>query len=534
MPFGKSDPPSNTAADLLHLRTLQQIPDPGSRPVKAHEIFGSLRFRLSLWSTAVMLIMVVATLWAVREGLRLALEREIDQLLTDDASEAELTVEEFYPDFERIERELKRKAATHAHYGLFIRLLDAEGHLIWQSDSVPSQLAIAGRLLTGPAPRTIGDYRVRRRDTDLSSMPRYSICVGGSLVVVEEDVQAVTKILTAIGAVVMLIVPIGGFWLAGRATKPLAQIIDTTSRLHPTKLDERLPLRGTRDELDRLSITINGFLDRIAAYLAQNQQFTADAAHELRSPLAAMRAALDVALATPRTPEEYQDILADTLEECDALSKLVNQLLLLAENDAGCFETCHERVEFDRLVARACEMFAPVAETREIELSMRALEPAEVLGDAARLRQVINNLLDNALKFTPAGGRVTVEVITDPNAREAILRVVDTGAGIPASDVKHIFERFYRADKSRQRVSRTGGTGLGLSICDSIVTAHGGCISAASQLGQGTTITVRLPLMPVDEPRPKSRPPASAADNVAMNAAQSDKNEPQMNADKRG
>ncbi|HEX3869564.1 MAG TPA: HAMP domain-containing sensor histidine kinase, partial [Pirellulales bacterium] len=290
------------------------------------------------------------------------------------------------------------------------------------------------------------------------------------------------------------------YWLAGRATRPLAKIIDTTARLHPSKLDERLHLRGTGDELDRLSVTINGMLDRIATYLDEHRRFTADAAHELRSPLAALQSTVEVALNVERTPTEYKDLLCEMLEECSSLRDLVNRLLLLAESDAGQTNIGTEVVPLDRLVTRGCEFFTAVAESRGLTMNCMISAPVEIHGDPSRVRQVVTNLIDNAIKFTPSGGSITVELTNSPAVGQAILRVADSGIGIPESDLPHIFKRFYRADKSRQRGAKTGGSGLGLSICESIVKAHGGQIAAESTLGHGTTITVRLPLASSDHP----------------------------------
>lgn len=482
------------------------------RPLSLWEIVGSLHFRLTLWYSVVTLLVVVASLGAVRESVRLTLMGEIDDILREEALEVSSTVEELYPDFERIGHELNRKAQTHEHSDMFIRLADRSDAIVFQTVTIPS--AIANRppfLLNADRPQTISGYRLIRHDTKRPGVPRHSIQVGVSTEYVSRDVASIERILATIGVAVLFITPIGGYWLAGRATRPLARIIDITARLHPANLDERLHLRGTRDELDRLSQTINGLLDRIALYLGQMRQFTADAAHELRSPMAAMQSSLDVALAIDRTPEEYKEILAQTLEECASLRDLINKLLTLAETDAGRITTPTQPIELEKIVSRSCEMFTAVAETREVKLQLAKLEPARVNGDAARLRQVITNLIDNAIKFTPAGGSVTVELTTDQHSHEAQLRVCDTGVGIVAADLPHIFERFYRADKARQRGDKSAGSGLGLSICESIVSAYNGTIRADSYPGRGTTIFVTLPLADAPLNGALSTPPQQAA-----------------------
>ncbi len=310
---------------------------------------------------------------------------------------------------------------------------------------------------------------------------------------VDEDVAKLTNLIIGAGVVILFLAPLGGFWLSGRATHPLARIITTADRLRPSHMEERLPIRGTGDELDKLSLTINRFLDLIADYLERNREFVANAAHELRSPLAAIQSSVDVTLNSDRSVAEYQDLLVEIADECGQLGVLVKQLLLLAETDTARFEIERRPVAIDRLVERSVEMFRGAAEERGIQLSADCWHDTQVLGDADRLRQVINNLIDNSLKFTPRGGRVQIELKTDTQRQHAILKVSDTGAGIDPADLPHIFERFYRGDKSRARERSAHGNGLGLSICKSIVEAHAGLIQAQGKPGQGTIITVYLP-----------------------------------------
>lgn len=456
------------------------------------EIFGTLRFRLTVWNTVVVLAMVVVTLWGLREGMRLTLWDEADKQLVEDAGEIRLTIEQLYPDFDAIHEELDRKAVSHSNHSFFVQIFDERGNVIWTSVNPPKQ-PLTDKLKVSRKPISSNQYRLMHAQLEKTGLPRWTIRVGTSFEPLDADVATLTRIMLLVGAVVLFVSPLGGYWLAGRATRPLAEIIDTTDRLHPSSLEQRLSIRGTRDELDRLSATINGFLDRIATYLEQNREFTANAAHELRSPLAAIQSSLEVTLNSDRTVDEYKELLLEVLDECGNLRILVNQLLLLAESDAGHLQVATEPIRLDRVVAKAMEMFQGVAEMANIELKVCRLNPARVIGDSGRLRQVINNLLDNAIKFTGAGGKVEVYLSLSPEGDEVILRVVDTGLGIPPEDLPHIFDRFYRGDKSRRRETKHRGTGLGLSICESIITSHLGTIEVGSVVNQGTTFTVRLP-----------------------------------------
>jgi heavy metal sensor kinase len=454
----------------------------------------SLRFRLSAWNTAAVLLIVAVTLVGLREALRYTLMSEHDVTLVDDANEVVLAVEQFYPDQAEMVREMERKVKAHSDRELFVQLLSPAGELIWSSGKPPEMAADVSSRAGQPALATVDGFRVASRLIARQGVPAYTVRVGASLDTINRDVAKLSRLMTAAGIVILCVAPLLGYFLAGRATRPLARIISTAARLRPNHIEERLPIRGTRDELDQLSTTINRFLDLLGEYLARNREFVANAAHELRSPLAAVQSSVEVTLNSRRTIEEYQDALAEIAERCGQLRVLVNQLLLLAETDIERFPVDKQPVRFGKLVERSVDMFRGAAEERAIELTCAVDDEVTIDGDADRLRQVVSNLIDNSLKFTPRGGSVRVSLRRDEGAHELVLAVSDTGRGISAGDLPHVFERFYRGDKSRQREDRTFGNGLGLSICQSVVVAHGGAIEVESTEGRGTTITVRLPL----------------------------------------
>jgi heavy metal sensor kinase len=471
---------------------------------RLRDVFRSLRFRLTVWNTAVVLLTVIGTLMGVREALRFAMRHEVDQVLREDAQVIKLAVEQMYPSIDDISAEMKRQAAGHVARGMFVELLDDDDDVVWSSENTPSEQRFKSDLRDGTM--TIAGQRYRVVQLHLQEPASFTVRVGSSMASVDEDIAKVTQIMTIVGLLIMLIAPLGGFWLSGRATHPLAQIIHTADRLRPRRMEERLPIRGTGDELDQLSTTINRFLDLIADYLDRNREFVANAAHELRSPLAAIQSSVEVALNSDRSIDEYKDLLSDIVDECSSLGSLVNQLLLLAESDAGSMQIDSKSVALDGLTRHSVDMFRGAAEERGVELRFGRLDALPVRGDAQRLQQVVNNLIDNAVKFTPADGTVTVDLVHDRARQKAIVSVRDTGMGISPLDLPHVFERFYRGDKSRQRESEIGGTGLGLSICQSIVHAHGGKIEIQSAPGQGATAIVTLPAAPQDAPRGKPTP----------------------------
>jgi heavy metal sensor kinase len=243
------------------------------------------------------------------------------------------------------------------------------------------------------------------------------------------------------------------------------------------------------DELGRLSRTINAMIARLERSFAEIRRFTADASHELRTPLTAIRAEAEVALGRRLTEAEHQALLGSILEECERLTRLIDQLLALAREDAGARTGGRTEVDLADLVDGVVDTMRPLADAKGVRLLRGGKDSPRVQGDGGRLRQVFSNLLDNAIKYTPEGG--TVEVRVGRRDRSAVVTVRDTGIGIPAEHLPRVFDRFYRVDKARTRAE--GGTGLGLSIARSIVAAHGGRIELESAPGRGTACTVTLP-----------------------------------------
>jgi heavy metal sensor kinase len=447
---------------------------------------------LTLWNTVVVLGASLAALVALREGARWTLQQEADLLLREETLELALAVQQLHPDRGAILEEFNRKAAGHAQHGWFVQLLAADGRPLWESEHAPPAIRRRPVMMHEPFLLfTEEGFRVGQRQVEGPPAPRYTVRIGTPTANIAAEVNRLMRWMLPIAAGLAVAAPLGGYLLARRATSPIRQIIETTRRLRPSRLSERLPIRGAGDELDQLSAEINDFLDQIAGYLERHREFIGNAAHELRSPLTAILSSVDVALSKDRSPLEYQELLFTLNDECEQLRILINQLLTLAENDAVGRERPTAPVPLDELVQKSLEVFGAVAEDREIALKAE-VQPVRVPGDAVRLRQVVNNLLDNALKFTPAGGRVTVNLHRDPARREAVLTVRDTGLGIPREELPRVFDRFYQVDKSHHRNGQHGN-GLGLSIVQSIVQLHGGSIDVESEPGRGTAFSVRLP-----------------------------------------
>jgi two-component system, OmpR family, heavy metal sensor histidine kinase CusS len=473
--------------------------------------WSTLRVRLTLWNTAVVMLMAAATLAAVWLGARAALYREADATLKGNVREIAIAIADLYPDTDAVVAELRRQEAGNAERGWFTQLLADDGTTLWKSDRCPPEVAEFPPTAADRRENIVqvGPYRYVRLAIDGPKARRFHIRIGMATEMLEENVSALMRLLLPVGAAVSLLTPLAAYWLAGRATEPLGEILSTAERLRPTRLGDRLAVRGAGDELDRLALTINRLLDQVADHVERQERFVADAAHELRGPLTAMQSSLQVAVSQDRSAAAYRETLLDVLEAAGHLSKLANDLLLLAESSDGSAPRPRQPVDLAQVAAQAVDMFAGVAEERGIDLEFAARAAPQVAGDAGRLRQVVGNLLDNALRFTPRGGGVHVTVAGGGGG--GVLTVRDNGSGIPAAALERIFDRFTMADAARSHAGDQRCGGLGLAICKSLVESCGGSIAVASQTAAGTEVTVRIPAW--EDVQSEHRPrPATLAD----------------------
>jgi heavy metal sensor kinase len=318
------------------------------------------------------------------------------------------------------------------------------------------------------------------------------------LVVEEGSVEAPIKttlhrwlVVLVLGLALLILGAVsGGFLLAHRALAPVDRIIRSAERISSRNLNQRLPVPNTGDELERLSIALNNMIRRLENAFQHTQRFLADASHELRTPLTIMQAGLEAMTEKTNSRLDVREIAGSTLEETERLRKIVEGLFALSRLDAG--EALEKSAPFDlgELAASTADQICLLAEDKDIGITCHSDQKVIVEGDRARLKQVVVNLLDNAIKYTPRGGRIDVRVSTRNG--KAVLEVSDNGPGIPEESLLLVFERFYRVDKARSR--ELGGAGLGLSIVKSIATAHRGRVEAQSKEGEGSRFIVELPL----------------------------------------
>ena len=397
----------------------------------------------------------------------------------------------------------------------FIRITRGDGHVVYASGpphdgsfdpvSVPA-LALRHPGLTPPDQTRPGLTRpdaFPRKESSLKGSvliaaqtyvgadnSRYVVEVGISTARTEETVRQVLLML-AIGLPIAVCVAVaGGFVLVRRALKPVDNLSQKAAAITQHSLSERLPVVRTGDELERLSVSLNLMISRLEDAINSSKQFVADASHELRTPLAVLRGELENLAQDAQLKPQTRETLGSSLEEVDRLAEIVEGLLALSRLDTG--EARAEWVRFDlaALVATTADQMSLLAEDKHITVVCDSSERVMIEGDQARLKQVVVNLLDNAIKYTPNGGRIKLKITQEEG--NAVLDVADDGIGIPPEALPHVFKRFFRVDGSRSRDQ--GGAGLGLSIVKSICDAHGARVEVSSTPGQGSRFRIRQPL----------------------------------------
>jgi heavy metal sensor kinase len=294
--------------------------------------------------------------------------------------------------------------------------------------------------------------------------------------------------LAGFGTIILFFGLAGGFWFVSRALRPVENISAAAVKISAGDLSQRINVAEAESELGQLAAVLNSTFARLETAFAQQKQFAADAAHELRTPVSVMLTQTQTALNRERDAAGYKQTVEACQRAAQRMRKLIESLLQLARFDAGQETLNHRSFDFSQAIADGVELVQPLADERGVKI-LSALAPLELAGDPERLAQVVTNLLVNAIQFNRAAGEVRVKLAAQNGL--AVLTVADTGPGIAPADLPRVFERFYRADKSR---TGAGNAGLGLAICKAIVEAHGGTLEVASVEAVGTTFTVRLPL----------------------------------------
>jgi heavy metal sensor kinase len=437
----------------------------------------SIGARLTLWYSLVLLAGLAlfgAGIWVV---VAHSLNAAIDDSLSQQAKGVTTVLQSEYEPGkpEHLLEELSEYAEATPE-GRWIEVRDPTG-----------QLVIGGSAATASA--STGQYRKLLFEVTVQGQ-RFQVVVAAPLSGTELTLRRLREVLLWLAPAVLLIGSLGGYWMSRRALAPVDAITRAAQSIEIENLSERLTVPASGDELARLAETWNNMLARLEAAVKRLAQFTADASHELRTPITLIRATAELTLRRDRPPETYREALRQIIQESDRTTRLIEDLLLLARSDAGLPALPLDRLELTPLVRDVCEQGQILAQERQLEIAAEAPDqPLYVQGNDPALRRLLLLLVDNALKYTPAGGRITVSVALDSSGPTVTVR--DTGIGIPLAALPHVFERFYRVDESRNRDA--GGAGLGLSIAQWIAERHHARLEAESVVGRGSAFRVRFP-----------------------------------------
>jgi heavy metal sensor kinase len=460
-------------------------------------MFESVRIRLTLWYAGVLALSLVAFALVIYYAAgNIFHERQDESLRSTAQTVASAYVEEL-GEAHSLAKAGEVVLAEITFPNRYVQLTDNTGkpiassaNLSGSSISIPAP-ALAGARARGFSHATVSGLRVAVVPLSADQTLGYA-AVAEPLSVIELGLRELRRDLLAGVPLVLLLASAGGYFLARKSLAPIASMNSQTQRISAENLSARLDVTNSRDELGHLATTINDLLARLENSFKEQQRFIADASHELRTPLAVLRGETEVVLGKTRSIAEYQQSLSLIQDEAEQLSRIVEDLFILARQPIDTRAVLrHERVSLNDTV-RDCARAARVLAARKgVRLKLDNDSPPIALnGDEELIKRMILNLLDNAVKYTPAGGEIFLALARQNGNAEIIVR--DTGIGIPEADQPRVFDRFYRVDKARARAM--GGAGLGLSIAQWIVEVHGGEINVASAPGEGSKFTVLLPV----------------------------------------
>lgn len=461
-----------------------------------------LRVRLTLWyGTALALVLIIFSVILYAITAR-NLRDTVDESLEETATTAVRSLEArgFLPLID--EEELLSQFPELARIDKFFQIFSPSGTITIRSPNIKQHEVPLSRtaLDAAFAGQSIFESAKYPKEPPLRliSVPimyrgnlLYIVQVGTSMESVGETLQRFLVLLIVAIPIALAVSLAGGWFLAGRALRPVDKITLAAQRIAAGDLSQRLSMPPAHDEIGRLAATFNNMIGRLDTSFRQIRQFTSDASHELRTPLTVMKGETDLVLRRPRPLEDYQSVLESNLEEIDRMTRIVDELLFLSRADMGEVKVESLPVAMESLVEDIHRQARLLAQDRNIEVVLGTVMPVVIQGDDLRLRELLLNLVENAMKYSHSGGKVEIALLND--GRQARLSVTDHGIGIAPADHKKIFQRFFRTDVARAHTKK--GTGLGLAICAWIAELHKGRVEVKSDLGQGSTFTVVLPLV---------------------------------------
>ncbi|MEW6545153.1 MAG: heavy metal sensor histidine kinase [Nitrospirota bacterium] len=460
-----------------------------------------MRGRLTLWYGSALLLTLLAFAVLLYMVMARGLREQLDHALEKAATAAVQAVEQrgIGPSlpFEDLSEDFPELAVVDK----FFQIFSPAGKITIQSRNakrldVPlsrtaleaafvGQSTFESARFKGESPVRLLSVPIRRGGTLVNIVQ-----VGTSMHPIEHTLRRLLAVFLLATPVALLVALAGGWFLAGRALRPVEAVTEAARRIAAGDLSQRLAVPSARDEIGRLAATFNEMIARLDASFQQIRRFSADASHELRTPLTVLKGEAELALRRPRSAEDYRLVLESALEEIDRMARIVDELLFLSRADLGEVKLACKPVRLEALLEDVQRQAAVLGQDKQVQVTIPRAESCTVSGDELRLHELILNLVDNAVKYSQVGG--TVELMLARDRDRARLTVADSGIGIAPEEQARIFDRFYRTETARAHDKR--GTGLGLSICKWIAEAHRGLIEVESQVGKGSRFTLTLPL----------------------------------------
>lgn len=465
----------------------------------------SLRFRLTISYVIIFGLLLTGIGFTFRSRLMNIIQERVAEAVEDDwgAARGFLKVERGQAIWTLDPREIGQTLFVE-RLRRFVLIADSDGLTLevspnYRLQGVETPEQLRARFKEG-SPRLVvkdlGKDRVLLRYGVFTSEGRpYLLVVGRRMTDVSGLPNAFVTDYFTVLPILLLVTFIGGWFMAGRALMPVNRVAEAAQRISGSSLHLRIPERHANDELDQLIVAFNKMMERLSENFEQIRRFSTDVSHELRTPITAIRGQLEVALMTADSEEAFREAIVNALEDVDRISNIVRALLLLSQAETGQLALQQQPVNLSEVCEELAEQFQASARETGVTLDSDLAPDVIIRGDRTQMDRLVANLLDNALKYTPAGGRVVIELKTDPANDAVVFRVADTGKGIPAASLSHIFDRFYRVPGE----DPNKGLGLGLSFVNWIVRAHKGHIHVDSEVGRGTTFTITFPATPPAE-----------------------------------
>lgn len=461
---------------------------------KIADIRHTLAFRLTLWYAGIFMFSAAVAFFFFYLLITSVMRQQTDQALSSEVRTLSSILSAQGP--EAVKRQAFILAQAAGEKKIFFRLLYITGEVFsssnmsyWRDIGI-NRVAIK-RLLDSRSPIfdtiSVPDRKHEIRVLYAVIGPGMILQLGQSMENHTRIIEVFRKVFITTMVIIFVLAVVVGWFMARRALVGVEAVTRTARRISEGSFEERVPVKKRADEIDQLALTFNQMLDRIETLVTGIKEMSDNIAHDLKSPITRIRGIAEVSMTSDVSLKEYEAMAAGTIEECDRLLDMINTMLIISRTEAGVNKLDCQKLDIANLVRDACDIFRSPAEDKDISMVYNGPEPISIYGDIRLIQRMVANLLDNAIKYTPARGNIDVTVARDGD-QSVQIAVKDNGSGIARQDLEHIFERFYRCDPSRSQA----GTGLGLSFARAVARAHKGDITVVSTLGEGSTFTVML------------------------------------------